>query len=446
MVIAMTRTADRPRPRPPAASKSRPPADPLHALGLAGFADAFRGGRLTSEAVTKAYLERIAAYDGRLGAYELVTAENALATARAIDRLREAGTDLGPLMGVPVAVKDLLAVEGFPVTAGSNLDVADYVGPEGPFVRLLKRAGCVILGKSKTVEFAMGGTGINLSRGTPWNPWDSAKHRIPGGSSSGSAVAAVAGLCGFAIGTDTGGSVRITAVSGAVGLKTTKGLWPTDGVSSLSRTVDTIGPMARTVADAAHAFAALTGEPAPLPADPRTLRLGRPRNHFFDDLDPEVAACTEAAIARLRDAGATVVDVDIPELVNCQPVIRTLVTVDFLASFGRERFLAERPRMDADMWQRLSPGLDFKGDDYARALWAHERLRAAAHERLRDLDGWIMPTNPMLAPTVAQLGDPGGQARYVDRMGRNTYPANLMGLCALTLPVQGQGAPLPVGF
>ena len=210
------------------------PPDPLDDGGIACFADEFRTRRTSSESVTAAYLARIEALDARLGAYEHVARDRALAQARALDALLAAGTDLGPLMGVPVAIKDLIAVTGMPTTAGSNVDVEDLIGSEGPFVSTLKRAGCVILGKTKTVEFAMGGSGVNLVRGTPWNPWDATTHRIPGGSSSGSAVAAAAGLCAFAIGSDTGGSVRIPAFSGTFALKTTKGLWPTENVSSLA--------------------------------------------------------------------------------------------------------------------------------------------------------------------------------------------------------------------
>ena len=185
--------------------------DPLESGGIAGYAEDLRAGRTTAVAATRAYLDRIAALDGRLGVFQHVAADQALAQADAIDKLLAAGTDLGPLMGVPIGVKDLLAVDGMPTTNGSLGDTADLTGCEGPFVRTLKQAGCIILGKTKTVEFALGATGINAARGTPWNPWDPSAHRCPGGSSSGSAVATAARLCAFAIGSDTGGSVRIPA-------------------------------------------------------------------------------------------------------------------------------------------------------------------------------------------------------------------------------------------
>lgn len=178
------------------------PEDPL-AEGIAPYGQRLRASETTAEDVTRAYLDRIAALDSDLGAYQHVANDTALAHARAIDALLKSGVDLGPLMGVPVAVKDLVAVDGMPTTAGSKLDVADLIGGEGRFVRKLKRLGCVVLGKTKTVEFAFGVTGASTPQGTPRNPSDADTPRLPGGSSAGSAVAMVAGLCGFAIGSDT---------------------------------------------------------------------------------------------------------------------------------------------------------------------------------------------------------------------------------------------------
>src|SRR3546814_99103 len=188
-----------------------------------------------------ACLARIAALNHRLQAFQVVDADRARQAARAVDELLAAGTDLGPLMGVPIAVKDIIAVEGLPTSNGSKLPSEHLTGPEGPLVGQLKAAGCVILGKTRTVEFALGATGVNEARGTPWNPWDATVHRFPGGSSSGSAVAVAAGLFGFALGTDTGGSIRIPArFCGLFGHTTTIGLWQTAGAFPLSPTSDPI--------------------------------------------------------------------------------------------------------------------------------------------------------------------------------------------------------------
>ena len=422
------------------------PPDPLQSTGIQGFAERLRAGETTAEATVGAYLKRIEALDSRLGAYEYVAGENAVAQAMALDRLLACGTDLGPLMGVPVAVKDLFAVEGMPTTAGSNLDVSDLVGSEGRFVGMLKRAGCIILGKTKTVEFAMGGTGINLVRGTPWNPWDADIHRVPGGSSSGSAVAAAAGLCAFSIGSDTGGSVRLPAYSGIVGLKTTKGLWPTGGVAPLCRTLDTIGLITTSASDAATAFGALAGIAAPVAAEPRGLRLGRPATLFFEGLDRDVERCTEAALTALRAAGSEIVDCALPETAGHMEWVQALIAAEFMGAFGRERFEASCEDMDPDVRDRLRPGLDLKADTYVRLMWKHREHSQKAVQRMEGLDGWIAPTNPSVAMPVAGLENPAGSRRYRDGLGRNTNPANFMGLCAISTPLHELGSTLPVGL
>ncbi|MDG2286992.1 MAG: amidase, partial [Alphaproteobacteria bacterium] len=290
------------------------PTEPLENGGIAKYAQDLRAGRITAAAATRAYLDRIEALDHKLGAFQHVAAEQAMAAATAIDQLLAAGTDLGPLMGVPVGIKDIYAVEGMPTTNGSLYDASHITGPEGRFVRGLKQAGCVVLGKTKTVEYALGATGVNEARGTPWNPWDLETHRMPGGSSSGSGVATAAGLCAFAMGSDTGGSVRIPACfNGIFGHKTTIGMLPTDGVFPLSPTLDTVGPLTRSAADAAIIHAIMTGEDIPAAAPLAGLRLGRPTSFFFEDAEPEVLACVEAALASLVEAGVEIVDVDIPD-------------------------------------------------------------------------------------------------------------------------------------
>jgi aspartyl-tRNA(Asn)/glutamyl-tRNA(Gln) amidotransferase subunit A len=237
-----------------------------------------------------------------------------------VDARLAAGDDLGPLMGVPIGVKDLCEVEGMPLTAGSALDadvLHSIVGAEGSLVSALKAAGCVILGKTKTTEWAFSPTGINRTKGTPMNPADAAVSRLPGGSSAGSAVATAAGLAAFAIGSDTGGSVRVpSALCGVVGIKTTIGLpgWGTDGVFQLSSTFDTMGPLAKSAADVALVLSALgePTQPAPVP-EPTSLRIGRATNAvLWEGCDEHVLRSVERALELLKAAGATVVDVELP--------------------------------------------------------------------------------------------------------------------------------------
>ncbi|MSO65549.1 MAG: amidase [Alphaproteobacteria bacterium] len=437
------------------------PPDPLEPGGIREFGERLRKGDVTAASVTGAYLARIAIIDKRLGAFEHVAGESAMAAAHAIDRLLAAGTDLGPLMGVPIAIKDNITVKGMPTTVGSNLDLTDLVGPEARFVGMLKRAGCVILGKTKLAELSFGRGGVNPQRGTPWNPWDSKVHRIPEGSSSGSAAATAAGLCAFAIGTDTGGSIRAPAAHcGLYGLRPTIGLWPTDGVFAVSPTLDTVGPLTTSAADAAIVFAALTGKPMPKARPPRGLRLGKPVAHFFDDLDPLVEKSTAAALATLRDAGVDIVEIDVPEAAEASGVVMAtagesaspsatfapLVPAELLAGLGRERFLAMRGALGLDVGERTAVGLDVTADTYVRLLRRHRELCRLTRERMQGFDGWVTPTVPVVAPPVADVADLEGGRWYAKIMARNTKPVGLLGLCASSTPIPRVGSPLPVGL
>lgn len=421
------------------------PADPF-TTGIAEFARDFRAGKRSSAEVTRACLDRIAALDPKLGAFELVDEAGAMATSEAMDALRGQGIDLGPLMGVPIGVKDIIAVEGAPTTNGSNWPTEDLTGPEGTIVKQLKRAGCVILGKTKTVEFALGASGVNEVRGTPWNPWDARTHRTPGGSSSGSGVATAAGLCAFALGTDTGGSVRIPAcLNGLFGHKTTVGLWPTDGVFPLSPTLDSIGPLTRNAEDAAIVHAVITGERLPQPARAETLRLGKPTNFFFDDLDPEVASAFAAAESRLSDAGVEIVEIEIPEAVERERLFPAIVPVELLSRLTVDEFQKRRNDMDPTGASRAAHGLTVTGIDYCAAQVRRQELEKIADGRFEGLDGWIAPTCAMLPLSVPGLSDPEVHARSL-LSSRNTQPANIFVICATTLPIHQFGSDLPVGL
>jgi aspartyl-tRNA(Asn)/glutamyl-tRNA(Gln) amidotransferase subunit A len=428
--------------------------DPCDPGGIAGFAERLRAGTTTAEAATEVYLQRINTLEPRLGAFECVLADQALDTARALDDLLAAGTDLGPLMGVPVAVKDLFAIDGTPTTAGSNLDLDDIIGGEGTFIKSLRRAGCVILGKTKTPEFAMGSVGgrggVSHLRGTPWNPWDAEIQRVPGVSSSGSAVAVAAGMCAFAIGTDTGGSVRgPAALCGIFGLKTTPGLWPADGMFPQAPELDTIGPMTATAADAALVFAALQGTPLPRAHPLRGLRLAKPVNHFYDELDSPVETCVAAALEALAGAGASIVPIEVPEIAEPKRDFGAYVPANLLAVLGRERFLAERHRMDPLIVPRIADGLEVKADHYIRLMWRRHELVRLIEDRMGGFDGWILPTAGMVAPPVAETEGRDAEDLRSEMGTRKTHrrmAANFFGLSATSTPIQTFGSDLPVGL
>lgn len=422
------------------------PPDPLES-GLQDFARRLRTGTLTAEAATRAYLSRIQTLDAKLGAYEYVATEAALHQARAMDALLAAGVDLGPLMGVPIAVKDLFAVNGMPVTAGSRVPVEDIVSAEGSFVHRLKQAGCVLLGTTKTVEFAFGAAGINSVRGTPWNPWDAERHRLPGGSSSGSAVAVAARLCAFAIGTDTGGSVRVpAALCGIFGLKTTVGLWPTDGVFPLSTTLDSIGLLTRHAEDAATAFAALTPTAAPVAEIPtRGLRLGRIRGYMDQNIDPEVSSSFEAAVSDLEGAGVEIEDVDLPEAAEREWIVPILLGSEVLATLGRDRFEAWREHIDPVVAARIANVLETTADEYVRARRRQQALAAMAATRLSRVDGWISPTCAVAPLPVNRFDKLEDGVALSKRITQCTQPGNVFGLCGANIPLMPSGG-LPVGF
>ena len=421
--------------------------DPLAGGGLAEFARNFRSGAISSVQATQGYLARIEALNPRLQAYEHVAADQAIATAHAMDALFAAGTDLGPLMGVPIAVKDLIAVEGMPTRAGTRLDVADLIGPEGPVVRALRRAGCVILGKTKTVEFALGITGLSKPRGTPVNPWDPGTVRVPGGSSSGSGVATAAGLCAFAVGSDTGGSVRVpAALNGVFGLKTSFGRLSNEGAFALARHLDTIGLLTRSARDAAIAFAELTGQTPPAPARIDHLRLARPDNYFFENLDPDLESRAEAGLAQIQAAGALIEGLLIPEAPEREDYFPVALPVCLLADLGRDRFFAGRDMIDPVIERRIAAVLEVSASDYVALERRREASMTRALQRFEGFDAWISPTTAIYPPPVESLADPQAAFDLALGMTRNTQPANYLDLCAVSIPLPMDGHALPAGL
>ena len=413
--------------------------------GLAAFAKGIRAGEFTVEAATQATLARINKLDLSLQAFECVGHEHAIQTAKAIDSLLANGTDLGPLMGVSVAVKDIIAVDGMPTTHGSNYQADHLLFAEGQLIKTLRAAGCIIIGKTKTVEFALGPTGINTSRGTPRNPWDHQQHRIPGGSSSGSAVAVASGLCGFAIGSDTGGSIRIPACyNGITGLKTTVGLWPTDGVFPLCETFDSVGPLCRSATDAAIINSVVTQQPVTPKVSPQGLHLGIPQPLFHDDLDVEVQHAFEAAKTQLEKAGAVLSNVDFPQSLERATVMPAIMGPEIISALTEEGFRQALPGMDPVTGARAALGLDVKAHEYVDAKKRQRELERLAASKCAETDAWISPTCLMLPPTLQKIEESTAVEERARQSSRNTMPANLFGMCATSIPLPVKG--LPVGL
>lgn len=418
---------------------------PLAPRGLAALGADLREGRLTAESLCREALDRLATLEPKLEAFSHVDPERALGHARSIDALRASGVTLGPLMGVPVAIKDLFTVDGMPTTAGSRLDIRDLVPPQGPFIDRLIAAGCVPLGKTRTTEFALGG--FNLGRPPPWNPCDLSERRMTGGSSHGSAVAMAAGLAGFTVGSDTGGSVRWpAALCGVVGYKASATHWPLDGIFPLSPEMDSIGLFAQSAEDAAFVEAALASRtlaPAP-PVD--ALRLAIPTEHFFENLEAPVAACFEAALARLRKAGVRLVELPVPEARWIDDVFRHLVPADLLAFLGRDRVTRDRLLLDPVAAARLEGGASLPADDYVRMLALRREAERAMNARSIGIDAWITPTLPVLPHPIAEFTTVDDVAAWNRLATQNTRPPNLFGQCGISLPIQHLGSDLPVGL
>lgn len=414
--------------------------DDFFANGIAPWAAQVRAGSLSFRETMEVCLQRIADSQS-LNAFECVDTERALTTASALDVLLQNGVDYGPLMGVPTGIKDIMVVEGLPTSNGSNADTSEITGVEGTTVQRLRRSGCVVMGKTRTVEFALGATGINESRGTPWNPVDRDVHRLPGGSSSGSAVATAAGLVGMALGTDTGGSVRIPACfTGIVGYKSSVGQWPLDGIFELSPTLDSVGPLCRTVDDAALVHTCIMGEHVDEASRLEGLRIGIPESYFFDDLDEKVANDFEQACRALEQQGARRVAIDFPEASERNKLFTAIVPPELISFLTLERFEAIRSGVDSVTAARAAVGLNVHAHERLSALRRQRVLVDKARKTFENVDVWLTPTCPFVPMPLADLSDPATHERSL-LASRNTQPGNLLDMCGLSLPMHTDGLP-----
>lgn len=370
-------------------------------------------------------------------------------------RLRE-GCSLGALDGVPIAWKDLFDIEGLPTTAGSRvLKDSAPAGRDAVVVRALADAGMVSVGRVNMSEFAFSGLGINPHYGTPRNPASPAgEHRIPGGSSSGSGVAVAAGLVPVSIGTDTGGSVRIPAAfNGIVGYKASRGRYSMEGVFPLARSLDSLGPLCRTVQDAVLVDAAMRGLPAAGPLarpDLAGLSFVIPETVFFDGAEPEVVAAFEAAVERLSRAGARIRRDAFPEF---------SAIFDLMAKHGAlvtaEAFVLHRERIKGPAAAEIDPrvvkrtllGEKITLADYLDTLDARERLTAAVEARLGPDTLLISPTLPHVAPAVGPLIEDEDLFFQINgKTLRNTLVGNFLDWCGVSLPCGTGAGGMPVGF
>lgn len=425
---------------------------------IQGLASAYRSGDLSPVEVTRAHLDAIASANDATHDYITVTADRAMADAGRAEQAFRSGCDLGPLHGIPIALKDLVDTAGIATTAGTTVWADRVPERDGTVARRLAASGSVLLGKANLVEFAFGPYGLNPHYGTPPNPWDA--ERVPGGSSCGSSGSVGRGLAVAAIGTDTGGSIRVPAsFCGIVGLKPTVQRVSRAGVVPLSWTLDSVGPLTRTVTDAAIVFDAIAGfddddpvtaeAPNDGPVTPRLtgdaagLRVGVVRDPFFDDAEDEVVALVDAAAEVLSSLGARVDAFSLPEArEELDTELDGRGSVAMMCVEGltcHEATLTEHGDLvDPRIRERIEIGRHIRAVDYADALRNQGRLRRSAVDRMAHVDAVLAPTTLYPAPRIADVSK--APARLTTRL------VNYLGLCAVSVPCGFTADGLPVGL
>lgn len=415
-------------------------------LSLTDLGAAYRRGDLLPSEVTDYYLDKLAA--GNI--YRVLTPERARQQAKAADARLARGMSLGPLHGIPIALKDLLASAGEVNAAGSKvLAEGPKVQEDAPAVARLDAAGAVFLGRTNMTELAFSGIGMNPHFGTPGSALDSS--RIPGGSSSGSGVAVATGLACAAIGSDTGGSVRIPAsFNGIVGLKTTNGVIPTDGCVALSTTLDTLGPITRTVEDAWAMWLALSARAfSPFePSLPDKLELLVPTNIILDEADNAVLEAFEAACTRFEAAGHKLERKDLPELQSIRDLNARYGSFASHESLALYEDMLEARGADVDprVAKRI---LEFRGrpsTDYLRLVYAQQDLVRAFWQRYRRYDAILAPTVPILPPFINSLGADEAYYKANGLCLRNTSLFNFLRGPAVSVPCATTQDGLSVGL
>ncbi|MCZ2497581.1 amidase [Xylophilus sp. Kf1] len=429
-----------------------PAATALQRFDLTGLSAELASGRITSAQLVEEALAAIAAPGGEGGAcFIQVHAERSRAEAERVDAQRRAGQSLPVLAGIPISLKDLFDEAGITTLGGSKAMVGEPAAArDAPVVARLREAGAILIGRTNMVEFAYSGLGVNPHYGTPRSVFDRAAGRIPGGSTSGGAISVSDGMAAAAIGSDTGGSLRIpAALNGLVGFKPTQRRVSLEQVMPLATSFDSAGAIGRTVRDCALVDAVLAGEtPDDFQSlDLSTLRLAVPRSYFLDDLSDEVAGAFARALARLSAAGATIVELDMPEF-DRTPLVNPRGMVTAVEAYAWHRGLIERKadRYDPRVLGRIRTGATVLAADYAHQLGLRRDYIASIERAAAGFDALLMPTTPDTAPTIAEvIASDEAYYRFNGRMLRNPSAVNTFDGCALSVPCHEAGQ-APVGL
>ncbi len=421
-------------------------------MTIVGLSRSLADRKITSRRLVE---QSLAAIKDPLGegarTFLLVHESAALAAADRVDAQRRAGATLPPLAGIPISIKDLFDEAGVTTLGGSKVLVgAAAATRDSIVVERLRKAGAVIVGRTNLTEFAYSGLGINPHYGTPRNAFDRGAARLPGGSSSGAAISVSDGMAAGAIGTDTGGSVRIpAALNGLVGFKPTARRVPLDGVLPLSFSLDSAGPIAKTVADCALLDTVLADEADGklAPAQLRGLRFAVPKSVVQDDLSLAVAGNFTAALARLSTAGATITELPMAEFAQAAVVNPRGVVSSTEAFAWHRRWIKEAgDKYDPRVVVRIRPGEAVTAADYIDLLQRRKRFVDEVGTAVSGYDAMLMPATPDTAPTIAEVAkDDESYFRWNGRMLRNASLVNLFDGCALSVPCHEPGA-APVGL
>ncbi len=404
-------------------------------------------GQTTARKLTENCLALIADPQGEgARAFISVDAQGALAAADAQDTLRKTKAAGSAFAGIPIAIKDLADIQGQVSRAGSKaLKDAPPATADAPVVARLRAAGFVIAGRANMTEFAYSGLGINPHYGTPLSPWDRASKRVPGGSSSGSGVAVADGFVYGALGTDTGGSCRIPAAfNGVVGYKPTARRVPTSSVVPLSSSLDSIGPLARTVDCCQILDAVMAGEPIPEPANLtlQGLRLLVPETIVLDGLDAHVAGDFDATLSRLATAGAVVTRAKFAPFDRIAALLdKGGLSASESSAWHRKHIATKRNLYDPRVLARILRGMDQSAADYIDLLEQRTAAIAAYNQALAGFDAIVSPTIPVVAPRIADVQEEKAYNRTNMQVLRNTLMINIFDGCSIALPMMKPGAP-----
>ena len=387
-------------------------------------------------------MARIGAENGQLHSISRVHTERAIQRANELDRSLTEGATPGPLYGLPTIVKELVDIEGYPTEFGSMAFASTAASETAPAIRRLEDAGAIIVGTAHMVEFASGSWGTNYVKGTPWNPADRHVHRVAGGSSSGSGVAVAAGLVPIAIGTDTGGSVRIPAsLCGVVGLKPTFGLIPNKGVAPLGPTFDTLGPLTRTVADARRVTEIMAGiSLAHEPVELDRLRIAVPNKDDLSPIAEEVGNAYDTALAKLEAEGAQLASINLPlSFVDFQSLNGDIVAFEAYSNLDNYVDDPALP-LDPHVRKRIKVGRGISRADYEALLIKLTELRLKFEAAFREFDVLVLPGTPITAARIEEVDE------SEIPMSRFTRISNCLDLCSITLPISRTNEELPVGL